>query len=588
MQLAPSTLRAKVPWGWTSVATRKPYRSRLSARRRRRLLTRTVPLVVLAGLAFAAGVVFAGGPARAERRLVTEYVSAWRHQDFSTMYSLLDSGSQSRLSPAAFRADYAAAAATATLVSFRNGKVSQPHGNVITVPVRVRTRIFGKLRETLRVTFTGSGAGARVSFGPELLFPGLRRGERLTRRVSLAPRASLLARDGTVLAEGPQLLSPIPEVAIQIVGSLGPIPADERAAFTAEGYPPRAQVGLDGLELVFQNQLAGTPGGTLLAGRHVLASSQPEPGAAVKTTIDPKLVEAEIAAMGGQYAGMVAMDPQNGQLLAVAGIAFSNPQPPGSTMKIITSSAVLTAKLAKLGTVFPIETESTIDGYTLQNASGEACGGTLVNAFAVSCNSVFAPLGARLGGARLVAMAEKFGFNSPPAFPGEVPSTIPPASTIGDALAVGSSAIGQGMVLATPLEMAIAGATIAMKGKRPIPTFALGQPAKTVTAISPRVASEVQQMMIAVVEYGTGTAAQIPGVEIAGKTGTAELTDTAATPNNPNSTAANNPKDTDAWFVGYPVGDPKIVVAALFPSQGAGGATAAPAVAQVLEAALAR
>jgi peptidoglycan glycosyltransferase len=92
----------------------------------------------------------------------------------------------------------------------------------------------------------------------------------------------------------------------------------------------------------------------------------------------------------------------------------------------------------------------------------------------------------------------------------------------------------------------------------------------------------MQRMMVAVVQSGTGTAAQIPGVQVAGKTGTAELTNTAA----PGASSAAN---TDAWFVGYaPVGAPRIVVGALFPNQGAGGATAAPAVHDVLVAALAQ
>ena len=90
-------------------------------------------------------------------------------------------------------------------------------------------------------------------------------------------------------------------------------------------------------------------------------------------------------------------------------------------------------------------------------------------------------------------------------------------------------------------------------------------------------------MMIAVVQFGTGTSAQIPGVTVAGKTGTAELRNTTD-PNNPN---AGSPQNTDAWFVGYaPVGAPRIVVGALFPEQGAGAATAAPAVREVLAAAL--
>jgi peptidoglycan glycosyltransferase len=151
------------------------------------------------------------------------------------------------------------------------------------------------------------------------------------------------------------------------------------------------------------------------------------------------------------------------------------------------------------------------------------------------------------------------------------------------------AAIGQGMVLATPLEMALAGATISMGGQRPLPTFELHQAPTFVTVTTPHVAAEVQKMMIAVVEFGTGTSAAVPGVEIAGKTGTAELTDTAApaSSSNPNAPPPSSPQNTDAWFVGYgPVGKPRLVVAALFPSQGAGGATAAPAVQQVLAAAL--
>jgi hypothetical protein len=564
-----------------------PRRSRLSTRRRNRLLTRTLPLTVIAGLAFAAGVVVATGPARAERALVTQYVDAWGRDDYKTMYGLLDPRSRARLSPAKLTAAYGAAATTATATSVSIVRVGEPHDDAIDVAVRVRTRIFGTIRGRVTVHFTNTDAGTRVHFERSMVFPGLRGHERLTRRVSLAPRASLLARDGTPLAEGPQLYTPIPEVALQMVGTLGAIPAGERPVYAAEGYPSNARVGQDGLELIYQHQLAGTPGGTLRAGRRVLVSTTPQAGTAVKTTIDPALVNAEIAAMAGRYAGMVALDPRTGQLLAVAGIAYSAPQPPGSTMKIITATGALAAGIVKLGTVFPVQTSATIDGYTMQNAGSEACGGTLLNAFAVSCNSVFAPLGAQLGGKRLVAIAEKFGFNQPAWFPGEAQSTIPPASMIGSSLAVGSSAIGQGMVLATPLEMAIAGATIAMGGKRPVPTFSLSQQPSFVRVTSRHVAALVQQMMIAVVQYGTGTPAQIPGVVVAGKTGTAELTDTAAPSTDPNAPPPSSPKNTDSWFVGYaPAGKPKIVVAALFPAQGAGAATAAPAVQQVMAAAL--
>ena len=122
--------------------------------------------------------------------------------------------------------------------------------------------------------------------------------------------------------------------------------------------------------------------------------------------------------MAGRYAGIAAMDPRTGALLALAGVAFSALQPPGSTMKIITATGALEAGIVKLTDTFPIETSANVGGYMLQNANGEACGGTFLNAFAVSCNSVFAPLGVKLGGPRLVNIAERFGFNQPSSIPG--------------------------------------------------------------------------------------------------------------------------------------------------------------------------
>ncbi len=551
--------------------------------RRRRLLTRAAPLGGVAVLAFAAGVVAATAPGRAERRLVARYVNAWARGDYPSMYSLLDPGSRLRTSEAQFEAAYRDAARTATLTSIVPGQIGGRVGDLLPVRVRVQTKVFGTLREVLDVPLAGSGSGASVHFSGTLLFPGLRPGEQLTRRVSLAPRADLLASDGTPLAQGPDRTSPIPGVASQIVGTLGPIPAADAAGYAAQGFPADAKVGLDGLERVFQGQLAGEPGGTLLAGSRVLARTAPVPGLRVATTINPRIERAAITAMAGRYAGIAAMDPRTGGLLALAGVAFSAQQPPGSTMKIITATGALEAGIVKLTDTFPIMTSATIDGFNLQNANGEACGGTFLNAFAVSCNSVFAPLGAKLGGQRLVSIAERFGFNQPSSIPGAAESLIPSASAIGDDLAVGSSAIGQGMVQTTALEMTDVAATIAMSGRRPIPTLLAHQRPRFVHVTSGHVAGLVQRMMVAVVEFGTGTAAQITGVKVAGKTGTAELRNTA-NPNDPNAGSAQN---TDAWFVGYaPVGAPRVVVGALFPEQGAGGATAAPAVHDVLVAAL--
>jgi penicillin-binding protein A len=561
-------------------------RSRRNARRRR-LLTRAAPLVSLAAVAFAIGVILGSAPSGGERRVVSEYVQAWARGDYARMYSLLDAGSRSRTAEPAFIAAYASAARTATLISLTPGRVGRRQGGFIAVAMRLRTRVFGVLPETLEVPLAGTGSSVSVRFASALVFPGLRAGERLTRRVTLGSRAALLASDGTPLAQGPGRISPIPAVASAIAGVLGPIPPIDAAAYAALGYPPNVKVGLDGLERVFQSRLAGTPGGLLLAGSRVLAQRAAILGHDVTTTINPSIERAAIAAMAGRYAGIAAMDPRTGAVLALAGVAFSALQPPGSTMKIVTVTGALEARIVRLTDSFPVGSSATIAGYTLQNANGEVCGGTLIEAFAVSCNSVFAPIGVKLGARRLVDVAERFGFNQPPSIHGAAESQIPTASAIGDSLAVGASAIGQGRVQASALEMTDVAATIAMAGRRPIPTLVAGQAPRFVTVTSPGTAGLVQRMMIAVVNYGTGTAAQIAGVLVAGKTGTAELRNTT-NPNAPNaSSTTSSPKNTDAWFVGYaPVGAPRVVVGALFPNQGAGGATAAPAVQPVLVAGL--
>jgi cell division protein FtsI/penicillin-binding protein 2 len=124
--------------------------------------------------------------------------------------------------------------------------------------------------------------------------------------------------------------------------------------------------------------------------------------------------------------------------------------------------------------------------------------------------------------------------------------------------------------------MAIAGATIAEQGRRARPRIVTNDKVLRRRVVSTRVASQVREMMIGVVRSGTGTAAAIPGVTVAGKTGTAEL--------RPNST---NPKDADAWFVAFaPAQNPKIAVGVMLVGAGFGGTAAAPIAKRVLQAAL--
>ncbi len=560
------------------------HRSISPARRRRRRRRLFAPLAVV--VVAAAGVltaVVALGSGGSERALATTYVRDWVRGNYAAMYALLDPASQSATSEHAFAGAYHHASVTATLSAIHVVRVGHFRDGIVPVNMLADTRLFGALPETLEVTIAGNGSDAHIRFSPALLFPGLRAGERLNRRISMPARASILAADGTPLAEGPDRTSPDPEAANAIAGVLGPIPRGDAARYEAQGYPADAKVGLDGLERIFEHRLAGTPGGTLLAGVRVLAHRAAAAAPPLTTTIDPRIETSLASAMAGRYAGMVAMDPRTGAILGAAGIAFSAPQPPGSTMKIVTATAALEAGLVKLDDVFPVSTEATIDGFPLQNANGEACGGTLENAFAVSCNSVFAPIGVRIGAARFLATAERFGFNQATPIAGYPPSTIPPASIAHNDLELGASAIGQGQVLATTLQMGDVAATIAMGGRRPVPTLTAHLAPRFVDVTTPAIASLVQRMMVAVVTEGTGTSAQISGVEVAGKTGTAELRDTA----NPKDPNANNPSNTDSWFVGYaPVGVPRVVVAGLFPGQGAGAETAAPAVRQVLETAL--
>jgi cell division protein FtsI/penicillin-binding protein 2 len=206
---------------------------------------------------------------------------------------------------------------------------------------------------------------------------------------------------------------------------------------------------------------------------------------------------------------------------------------------------------------------------------------------------VFAPLGVRIGAKGLVATAERYGWNEPPTLPGALSSTIPQAKEISFPLAVGSTAIGQGKVLATPLQMASVAQTIAAGGLRTVPTIFSGQRRRRVRVTSRAVASKMEQLMIGVVAYGTGTSASLAPVKVAGKTGTAELTTTVkpdgqAQPLAEGVAAKPPGYDTDAWFAAYaPVRRPKIAVCVLIVHGGAGGSTAAPAARGVLQAALA-
>jgi cell division protein FtsI/penicillin-binding protein 2 len=460
--------------------------------------------------------------------------------------------------------------------------------------VRARTEVFGTIDTTLELPVAEEDGEDRVAWDRHLAFPGVREGERLERSTRLPTRATLLAADGTVLARGDDRVPEDPELAASIAGEVGPIPPERAVELRAEGVPAGANVGLTGLERALDDELRGRPGGQLRAGGRTLAVVAPRPAGQVRSSIVPSVQRAAVAALAGRIGGIVAMDPRTGEVQAAAGIGFSGLQPPGSTFKIVTLAAALQARITSPSRRYPVETFTTIEGVRLENANGESCGGTLRNSFAHSCNTVFAPLGAKLGARRLVEAAEDFGFNAPPGIDGAAENTIPPAAEIGDDLAVGSSAIGQGRVQATALGMTVATATIAQRGRRPTPTLLAGARPRFTRAIPARTARSVARGMRAVVEEGTGTSAAIGGVGVAGKTGTAELRTTVTAPLQPGQTAPIPPlpedtTDTTAWFTAYaPARRPRIAVTLMLVEAGAGGETAAPATKGVLQAGLAR
>jgi penicillin-binding protein A len=571
-------------------------------------MRRARPVVAFALVAFAAGaIVGANSGGSASDALAAQFVASWSRGDYAAMYADVDAATKRSVTADGFAAAYAEAKRAATATSLKaRGKPRAGPGGTISVPVSVSTRMFGKLSLDVRMRVVAEAEGTRaIAWSRSLAFPGVPEGETLTRRTALPPRAKLLARDGSALAEGDPTesgtrSSALGAAANAVIGEVGPIPSSRRAALEALGVPSQAIVGTSGLERALDSQLRGTPGGELLAGSRVLAAVAARPAHAVRTTVSPAVQQAAVAALGSQLGGVVALDPASGRILAVAGIGLNSVQPPGSTFKMVTLTGVLSAHLASPATTFPYATYSTLDGVKLSNANGEECGGSLELAFAVSCNSVFAPLGVKLGATRLVAMAERFGFNHDPGIEGAAESTLPSASAINGELDVGSTAIGQGQVQASALQMALVAASIADGGRRPHPTFTNGPVAEGAYVASTGVAHTVRRLMIEVVRKGTGTSAAIAGVTVAGKTGTAELKTEcpsgseaeagASSHHEPASGCvgtASEASNTDAWFASFaPALHPRIAVCVMLVKDGAGGDTAAPVAREVLEAGL--
>ncbi len=335
------------------------------------------------------------------------------------------------------------------------------------------------------------------------------------------------------------------------------------------------------------------------------------------TTLDPEGQRAALDALAGRAGSIVAIEPQTGFVRVMAAVPGFDPNrvpsdfaqlnrapgsplfnrstqsgyPPGSTFKVVTATAAIDS-----GRYTPLSSLSgrspkRIGGVPLSNFGGTSFGATtLTTALTKSVNTVWATVGERLGKETLYEYMKRFGFNRKP--PIDLPRDELRASGVfsegklldeGDAVDIGRVAIGQERLLVTPLQMAMVVSAIANDGSLMRPHLVervRDAEGRTVDRVRPREESEVMKpataralalMMSKVVEEGTGTAAALEGIDVAGKTGTAEVGGT-----------------NQAWFIGFaPVDAPRIAIAVTIErTTGQGGTVAAPVAKSVMEALL--
>jgi peptidoglycan glycosyltransferase len=413
-----------------------------------------------------------------------------------------------------------------------------------------------------------------------------------------AGRGSILASDGTPLAVTRGAKRVYPQ---------GPLVAQ------AVGYAS-GRYGTSGLEDAFDGVLtahtdAVDPAAQLR--QIVSGGSGPPRGYDIVTTIDLTVQNALVAGLS-RYprAAGVVLDPRTGAVLALASVPSYDPNlldqrwsslsndpasplldrstsglyPPGSTFKIVTAADALDAGVVTPDSTFNDSGGFTVGNFTVHNDEEEVTGTqNLTGAFALSSNVDFAQIALRIGVERWFEYAAKWGLGGGVDF--DLPvvhDRIPDRKDVYDGI-LAQMGFGQASLLVTPMRMALIGATIAHDGTTPRPylvrriagsqTQLATQPETLAQPISPETAHTVRDMMIAVVKRGTGTAAQLPNVTVAGKTGT-----------------ATNPHGrSHAWFVAFaPAEAPRVAVAIVVENVGYGGTYSAPIARNVLRVALAR
>jgi peptidoglycan glycosyltransferase len=338
------------------------------------------------------------------------------------------------------------------------------------------------------------------------------------------------------------------------------------------------------------------------------------------TSLDPAAQRVALAQLGGRKGAVVALDPRTGAIKVMASVpgydpnevrnqaAFSalnrNPNaplldrntqsgyPPGSTFKVVTAIAAIDSGRYAPDSLISGRNGKVISGVPLNNDGGESFGDiTLTDALTHSVNTVFGEVGEKVGKATMRKYMDRLGFGAPVAV--DLPRDeraasgerrngriISPTSRFVD---VGRMAIGQDKLTVTPLQMAMVASSVANGGKLMKPHLgdrivdSDGRTVKTIgpdamsQVMSPQTAQEVGAMMSKVVQEGTGTAAALQGIDVAGKTGTAEV-DRACGPN-------------QLWFIAFaPVPDPRVAIAVTVEcGEGFGGTVAAPIAKAVMQ-----
>jgi peptidoglycan glycosyltransferase len=423
------------------------------------------------------------------------------------------------------------------------------------------------------------------------------------------PRGLIVASDGTVLAR-----------------SRGSGRGDDRiytrfyttdALFShAVGYS-FIERGRSGIEQSYDDDLAGREDEfeTVLAGLEDRARE----GSDVVTNLDADGQRTAIQALAGRAGSVVAIEPQTGQIRVMVSIPDYDPNQvpdrfselnraegspllnratqaryqPGSTFKVVTAAAALDTGKYNPNSVVDGSSPQTIGGVPLSNSGGESFGQvSLTDALTNSVNTVWAQVGQTLGKETMYRYMQRFGFNSKP--PLDYPTEQIDSSgvfdggrllTDSDPVDIGRVAIGQERLQVTPLQMAMVAAAVGNGGRLMTPHLVDRivrkdgrvkrriEPDLRSQVISRKAADELTQMMGRVVEEGTGTAAALSGIRVAGKTGTAEVA---------NGTA------NQAWFIAFaPIDDPRMAIAVTVErTSGQGGTVAAPIAKQVLESLL--